>query len=143
MPRKSADFRTTDRIRVAAPPVAMTVVLVALHAMPGGSLHGQDWWMQWRLDLLLHAFLFGLWGLTLMVALRKGQSSGWGCERAWPFTVASGLLLALTLEWAQSALFVGRGQDVFDVLADVFGLLAAGFAFQALYLEWPVGKRTL
>ena len=53
------------------------------------------------------------------------------------------LVLAVVLESAQSAVFDGRGRDVGDGIADVVGLISAGFAFRALYLEWPVGKRIL
>ncbi len=121
----------------------MTPVLVALHALPGRELDGQDWWMAWRLDLLLHAFLFGIWSVTGRIALRKSGGASAACRQAWPVVVALGLGLAVGLEGAQAALGAGRGQDVGGGIADVFGLIAGGFAFRALYLEWPVGKRTL
>ena len=121
----------------------MTVVLVALHALPGSELEGQDWWMAWRLDLVLHALLFGMWSVSGLVALRKSDRASVFCRQAWPLVVVTGLVLAVGLELAQSSLFEGRGRDAADGLADVFGLMGGGIAFRALYLEWPVGKRTL
>ena len=122
---------------------AMTAVLVALHALPGHQLTGQDWWMEWRLDWLLHAFLFGTWAMTGLVALRKAGRGTRMCRQAWPIVLVLGVVLAVVLESAQSAVFEGRGRDVGDGIADVVGLISAGFAFRALYLEWPVGKRIL
>ena len=121
----------------------MTSVLVALHALPGRELDGQDWWMEWRLDLLLHALLFGIWSMTGLVALRRSGGVSMACRQAWPVVGVIGRAMAMGLEWAQSALFEGRGQDIGDGFADVFGLIAGGFACRALYLEWPVGKRIL
>lgn len=121
----------------------MTLVVMALHAMPGSELTGQDWWAAQRLDLVLHAVLFGVWGMALLVAFRKGLVGARAWRRAWPWTAALGLFLAALMEGAQASLFPERGADFLDVVADFFGLLCAGFAFRALYLEWPMGKRTL
>lgn len=99
--------------------------------------------MEWRLDWLLHAFLFGTWAMTGLVALRKVGRGTVMCRQAWSVILVLGVALAVVLESAQSALFVGRGRDVGDGIADVVGLISAGFAFRALYLEWPVGKRIL
>ena len=121
----------------------MNVAVVALHGMPGGELGAHDWWMNQRLDILLHAVLFGLWGMTALIALRKGGASSRFSRNAWPVTVFFGLLFGLSMEWAQSVIFPGRGGDVVDLIADFLGLCGAGIAFRALYLEWPVGKRTL
>ena len=99
--------------------------------------------MEWRLDLLLHTFLFGMWSISGLVALRRlGDGAVMG-RQAWPLVMAVGLALAFGLECAQSAFFEGRGRDIADGIADVFGLFSGGFAFRALYLEWPVGKRIL
>ena len=121
----------------------MTVAVLALHGMPGGELGAHDWWMNRRLDILLHAVLFGVWGMTALIALRKGGASARFSRNAWPVTVIFGLLFGLSMEWAQSVIFPGRGGDFVDLVADFLGLCGAGFAFRALYLEWPVGKRTL
>ena len=118
----------------------MTLVLVALHALPGRELDGQDWWMEWRLDLVLHAFLFGIWSVTGLVALRNRVARRRLVVKLGLMVVVLGLGLAVGLEWAQAAVFAGRGQDVGDGIADVFGLIAGGFAFRALYLEWPCGQ---
>ena len=85
----------------------------------------------------VHAFLFGIWTVTGLIALRKGWCVA-AC-RAWPVVVVVGL--AVGLDGASGA-FAGRGR-MWGRVADVFGLIAGGFAFRALYLEWPVGKRTL
>lgn len=143
MPRRSAESRTSHAARNAMPFWAMTAVVVALHALPGAELGGQDWWSRFRLDLLLHAGMFCLWGMSALIALRKGRSGTMSCRRAWPIVAGVGLALAIVLEVAQGALFMERGRDVADVVADGFGLVLAGGAFRALYLEWPMGKRTL
>ena len=121
----------------------MTVVVVSLHALPGSDIEGQDWWSRQRIDLLLHAVLFGMWGITALIALRKGRSGLLSSLWAWPAVAVVGLVLAGILEMAQGAWFPDRGRDVADVVADLLGLIAAGIAFRALYLEWPMGKRTL
>ena len=99
--------------------------------------------MEWRLDLLLHAFLFGMWSVSGLVALRKSGHGALVSRQAWPVVIFIGLVLALGLEWAQSSFFEGRARDIGDGIADVFGLISGGFAFRALYLGWPVGKRIL
>ena len=119
----------------------MGLAVVALHAMPGGELKAHDWWMNWRLDVFLHAALFGLFGLTSLIALRKGGESDMGCQGAWWWVIGGGMVLAALLEWAQGLVFPGRGSDVWDLAADFIGLILAGFSFRALYLMWPVGKK--
>ena len=92
---------------------------------------------------LLHAFLFGIWGMTGLVALRKSGGASAACPVKlglwWSFSDS----FSPGLEMGTSGAVRGPGQDVGDGIADVFGLIAGGFAFRALYLEWPVGKRTL
>ena len=141
MPRRSAEARIRARWRRAWPPIVMGLAVVALHAMPGGELEGHDWWMHWRLDVLLHAVLFGLFGLTSLIALRKGGEGSIGCRQAWWWVIAVGMLTAVLLEWAQGLIFSERGRDVWDLMADFIGLVVAGLAFRALYLMWPVGKK--
>ena len=143
MPRRSAESRTTHAARNFLSYWAMTAVVVALHGLPGAELSGQDWWSQQRVDLVLHAALFGLWAMSALIALRKGRAGHWSCRQAWPVVLIGGGMMAVLLEWAQGIVFLDRGRDVADVLADLFGLLAAGCAFRALYLEWPMGKRIL
>ncbi len=143
MPRRSAESRSSGVARSFAPLMFMTMAVVALHGMPGGELGAHDWWMNQRLDIVLHAFLFGIWGTTALIALRKGGVAMGFCRNAWVISTIVGGVLGLSLECAQEAIFPARGGDVVDLLADFFGLIAAGFAFRALYLEWPMGKRTL
>ena len=125
------------------PWAAMTLVLIALHGIPGSHFSGQELWIEWRLDLLLHTFLFGMWSISGLVALRKSGDGSLVGRQAWPVVMVIGMALALVLEWAQSGFFEGRGRDITDGIADVFGLFSGGLAFRALYLEWPVGKRIL
>ena len=122
---------------------AMTAVVVALHAIPGAELDGQDWWSRLRLDLMLHAGMFCLWGMSALIALRKGRSGKMSCRMAWPIVAGVGLALAILLEMAQGSLFMDRGRDVADVMADGVGLVLAGGAFRALDFGLPMGKRTL
>jgi|GEM_PF-833161 hypothetical protein len=143
MPRRSAESSSSGVVRSYAPLLFITVVVTALHAMPGGELGAHDWWVTQRLDLVLHSFLFGIWGLTALIAFRKGGGPIGFCRNAWGISIVLGLLLGLSLELAQGVVFPGRGGDAVDLIADFFGLIAAGFAFRALYLKWPVGKRTL
>lgn len=141
MPRKSAKTRGQGRWRRLQPALWMGLAVVALHAMPGGELGAHDWWMNWRLDILLHMVLFGMFGLSALIALRKGRDGGLACRQAWWWVIGGGMLLALILEGAQGLVFPGRGSDPWDLLADFMGLTLAGLAFRALYLMWPVGKR--
>ena len=57
--------------------------------------------------------------------------------------MAGGMILAGILELAQGLVFPGRGSDPWDLVADFIGLCMAGFAFRALYLMWPIGKKPL
>jgi len=141
MPRKSAESRRQVRQRRMLPALCMGVAVVALHAMPGGELGAHDWWMNWRLDTLLHAALFGLFGLSALIALRKGAEGSTGCRHAWWWVLGGGMILAVILEGAQGVVFPGRGSDPWDLVADFIGLLLSGCAFRALYLMWPTGKK--
>ena len=142
MPRRSVETRSQVRWRRTQPALWMGLAVVALHAMPGGELGAHDWWMNWRLDVLLHAALFGLFGLSALIALRKGGEVGAGCRYAWCWVLGGGMLIAVVLEAAQGAIFPDRGSDPWDLVADFIGLFLAGIAFRALYLMWPVGKKT-
>lgn len=141
MPRKSAETRNQARLRRLQPAMWMGLAVVALHAMPGGELGAHDWWMSWRLDTFLHAVLFAMFGLSCLIALRKGGESGGACRYAWWWVLGGGMLLAFVLEGAQGVVFPDRGSDPWDLVADFLGLLLAGCAFRALYLVWPVGKK--
>ena len=119
----------------------MGMAVVGLHAMPGGELGAHDWWMNWRIDTLLHAGLFGLFGLSVIIAMRKGGESNVTCRHAWWWVLGGGMVLAFMLEGAQGLIFPGRGSDAWDLVADFIGLFLSGCAFRALYLMWPVGKK--
>jgi len=141
MPRRSAETRSQARWRRALPALWMGVAVVALHAMPGGELGAHEWWMNWRVDVVLHAGLFAVFGTSALIALRKGGDGGTGCRHAWWWVLGGGMILAVFLEGAQGLVFPGRGRDSWDLVADFIGLVIAGCIFRALYLMWPVGKR--
>jgi len=141
MPRRSAETRSQARWRRAFPAVCLGLAVVALHAMPGKELGAHDWWMNWRLDTVLHAGLFAVFGTSALIALRKGGEGGAACRHAWWWVISGGMILAVILEWAQGLVFPGRGSDSWDLAADFLGLCLAGFVFRALYLMWPIGKK--
>ena len=91
--------------------------------------------------MLLHAVLFAMFGLSVLIAMRKGGGNRFICRNAWGLLLVGGMLMAAVLELAQGAVFPDRGSDVGDLLADFVGLLLAGCAFRALYLMWPMGKQ--
>ena len=90
----------------------MGLAVLALHAMPGGELGAHDWWMNWRLDVLLHAALFGLFGLSALIALRKGGEVGVGCRYAWWLVLGGGMLIAVVLTLSRSTLSWRRSNEV-------------------------------
>jgi VanZ family protein len=106
---------------------AWTLVLVGACLFPSRWLHAEES----RLfdlgvvptDKLVHAFLFGLFGLLWM---RAARSRGWA-----KWVIAVGLLLAVATELGQTLPAVARDADRFDVLADVIGLLVGFGAFRA------------
>lgn len=104
---------------------AVCILLVTL--MPAGDVPAVPWAAQLRLDKFVHAFLFGVQGVLLGVAL--GPWRTWRSPHApllWAMLAAIlfGALVEVLQEWMQ----VGRHGELLDLLADALGAMA-GFAF--------------
>ena len=118
----------------------MAVVVLLLHALPGGELESAPWWAMWRLDAMLHAAMFALLTGVILTSVAKGQSRSavptgklFLSNVCWILGACD--VYGVALEWAQSRVFSGRGADWTDVLADVLGVGIGSFVFWALYLR--------
>ena len=52
------------------------------------------------------------------------------------------MILAVILEWAQGLVFP-VGAVILGIWSADFWAVLAGFAFRALYLMWPMGKKPI
>lgn len=103
------------------------VCILVLTLMPVGDVPKLSWADQLRLDKFVHAFLFGVQGVLLGVAL--GGSRNWSSPvrpLVWALVVA--ILFGAVVEVLQEMMQLGRNGDPLDLLADALGALA-GFFF--------------
>lgn len=118
----------------------MAIVVLLLHALPGGELGTDPWWVMWRLDAMLHAAMFAVLTGVILTSVAKGQSrlavppgKLFLSNVCWIFGTCA--VYGVGLECAQSLVFSGRGADRTDVLADILGVGIGSFVFWALYLR--------
>ena len=113
-------------------PVAWSLGVVLMHALPGNDLNAGSWWALWQLDKWLHALAFGVGVMTWAIALAKqrlGQQS-WTLEIA---LLGGAMVFGTVLESWQGAWMPGRFADWRDVVADGVGAGMALGAFQLIF----------
>ena len=122
--------------RVYLCPLAWSLGVVLMHALPGNDLKADSWWALWHLDKCLHVLAFGGSVMTWAIALAKqrvGQAS-WSLEVA---LLGSALIFGTVLESCQGAWMPGRFADWRDVVADGVGAGLALGAFQLIFGRRP------
>lgn len=115
-------------IRRAAPLALLwALAILVLTLMPSSGVPRWPWMAELHVDKFVHAFLFGVQGVLLGLAL---ANRGTWRSPAHPFLLA--LLIAIlygaVIEVLQEGMGAGRSGDVWDVVADGVGaLLGYGF----------------
>lgn len=91
-------------------------------------------------DKIAHAIMFGF--LTLMILLDRQRNTGW--HMVSPRFAATAAILAsllgILVEFAQYFMGLGRGFEVFDMVADVAGAALCAFLWTRLQPRWSSGR---
>lgn len=113
-------------------PVLLTLLVLALHAIPGGDLPTQDWMSMFHLDKWIHMGMFAALSCSWLVTFGK-----MGLVRRGRVWVGLGCLLyAILLEAGQSQFFPDRYADLWDVAADLVGTAVGWTVFRLIYGCW-------
>lgn len=99
----------------------LALTLLPVEAVPGSGLLGR-----YHLDKVAHAFLFGVFLILLVRALR-----GAGRPNTMLVAVVVTVLYGALTEFLQEWMGAGRHGDPLDLLADIIGILLA-----AAWLRW-------
>ncbi|MBX2983938.1 MAG: VanZ family protein [Flavobacteriales bacterium] len=113
--------------RAALLALLWALAILVLTLMPSSGVPRWPWAAQIHLDKLVHAFLFGVQGVLLGLALANWRT--WSSP-AHPFLLALmiAILYGAVIELLQEGIGAGRHGDIWDLAADGVGaLLGYGF----------------
>ncbi|MCW5900148.1 MAG: VanZ family protein [Flavobacteriales bacterium] len=107
----------------------LLILLLTLAPMPETATPG--WLQAWHLDKVVHAFLFAVWTVLVVRAIRRVRGGSAMARHAIAIGILLALLYAGLTELFQEHMSLGRRGDLADVAADAAGILAA-----AAWLKW-------
>lgn len=131
--------------QIAAKPVVRWLVLILYTALvfylcflPSDEVKSNEFLDMIFFDKWVHLFMyFGMW--TLMVWTPKGKGF-LETQRTQSFVSATvvSLGIGILIEFIQGSPWVGRGKDIYDVMADLAGIILAYLAWKRWENRWGV-----
>lgn len=115
------------------PPFIWMVLILILIGLPGYSIPSSQFFANLRLDLLVHAGIFGFWVLLMLFAMTKQQSSKWLFYHKYFVSLFAGFSFSALTELLQSIIFVQRSADVFDFFANTIGCMLGALYFRLIF----------
>ena len=118
--------------------ILYTTVVFYLCFLPSDEVKSNDFLDKIFFDKWVHLLMyFGLW--TLMVWTPKGKGL-LQTNRLQSFISAAivSLAIGILIEFIQGSPWVGRGKDIYDVLADLAGIILAYLAWKRWENRWSV-----
>jgi VanZ family protein len=107
---------------------AWAVVIFILCATPGRYIPSADWLELLSFDKLVHASIFFILGLLLLLsALSRSMS-----RQASVTLLFAGACYGVLLEVGQARFFSGRTMDVFDAIANTIGIFLSLLLYRRL-----------
>lgn len=111
-------------------PAAWTIFTIFLLCLPGSMVPGTGFFSIEGLDKIVHVFLFGTNVLFWGWFARKFVSDPKKLRNVFIMLALYGILLGIIMEFVQRDYVPNRSFDVYDVIADAVGAMAA-----AIYLR--------
>lgn len=118
------------------PVLVWALVILVLCAIPGRDLPHSDWLEALSFDKWVHAGIFFVLELLSIRSLALSSSPRLR-KYAALFTAVGAIAYGGALEIMQEAVFSERSADVYDFIANSFGVLVAFFAYNRLAAKWP------
>ncbi len=119
------------------PALAWAAVILVLSGIPGDYiphvLSFRDWLQP---DKIVHVAIFGVLALLLLRGILTRRPGKKPQRFAEPIVLFIGTVFGALTELLQRYLFIGRSGNVFDLLADIAGLLA-GIAVYRIFFKGP------
>jgi len=105
------------------PAVIWAFFILVLMVMPGNNLPEKSWLAFAHLDKLVHFLLFLILGVLLLPGIYKRGLSSYSPQHAFKLAVVTGLSYAMLTEAIQWLFLSNREGSIWDVAADMAGLL--------------------
>ena len=107
-------------------PIAWTLLTIILLCLPGSDIPSEGIFSTPGIDKVVHVTLFGgivlLWGFNLY--FRRLENAKW--RNIIVFLTFFSVALGIGLEFLQRCCIPNRSFDVYDMIADSIGAIAAG-----------------
>ncbi|MGM0647948.1 MAG: VanZ family protein [Bacteroidota bacterium] len=115
------------------PVLSWAAFIVLLTLLPGSLLPtAPSSWTKLPLDKLVHAVLFFVFTFLLFQSFKRQYSSTFLRSYTILAGIIIGIVFGIITESLQSIINAGRSAELYDILADAVGVIAAWPAFIAL-----------
>ena len=115
-------------------PVAWAAIMLALAAIPGNYIPRIVSFSDWLgPDKLVHLLMFGIFAILLLAWPAQQYLRNYNRFLVAGIIIVGGTIFGSILEVLQHYLFIGRNGNLYDLAADVLGLLVGIAAFYIFF----------
>ncbi len=116
------------------PPLAWAVVMLALAGMPGNYIPRVISFRDWLgPDKLVHLAMFGIFAFLMLAGPAEQYLARFNRFLVGIIVFAIGTIFGFVLEALQRFVFIGRNGNLYDLAADILGLLVGIAAFYIFF----------
>jgi VanZ family protein len=98
--------------------------MLFLCGIPGSKLPRIGFWSFLPADKLAHVFLHFVFSILLIVGFSRQYSYSEDSVTIYFYSVLISFAYGVVIEFLQATIFIGRGADIFDMLANFLGAVA-------------------
>ena len=113
--------------------IGWALFILLLCSAPGDQLPEAGFWDLLSFDKFVHAFLFAIQVLVLIVGFRRQYSYSVLRYYARSAAFVTGVIYGIIIEILQLLVFSGRSFDLYDVLANIIGCILGIILFRIIY----------
>lgn len=118
------------------PGIIWLVIIIILLLLPGSDLPQETWLTRIYFDKWVHVGMFGLLALLFFKAFAERNNTDNSLKKVAIILAVSCIAFGWLMEWAQLATG-SRSYDMYDVLADAIGAVAAVVVGYILFKKRP------
>jgi VanZ family protein len=110
------------------------MLIMLLCGLPGNSLPSLHFWSFLPIDKMVHFTLYTVLIVLLVHGFRKQTNNVVLSKNAYLIAISFGILYGILIEFLQATVFVGRGAEFKDVLANTAGCFMGAYLIN-IYLK--------